>query len=107
MNWLIIIIVIAAILLVLKLDHIRRKLFVILILVLLLLAYLTFHFATVDQELDYKSPSGIIDIGKIYFSWLGQAFVNLKTITVNAIKMDWVPENRTTDDLDPRNIMKG
>ena len=30
-----------------------------------------------------------VDAGKIYFSWLGSVFFNLKTITTHAVKMDW------------------
>ena len=107
MNWLLIILIIVAVLLVLKLDHIRRKIFFIVILGLILVAYLTFHFATVDKELDYSSFEGVVNVGKVYFSWIGQAFGNIKTITLNAVGMDWVPENRTVEDLNPRRIMQG
>jgi hypothetical protein len=57
--------------------------------ILLLTMFLSFNFAMKNQDIDFKSVSGIISAGKIYFSWMGYAFGNFKTITANAIKMDW------------------
>jgi hypothetical protein len=31
----------------------------------------------------------VTEAGRIYLSWLGTIFTNAKSITTNAIKMDW------------------
>lgn len=41
------------------------------------------------QSIDYKSPEGVISVGKIYFSWIGQIVTNLGSITGNVAKMNW------------------
>jgi len=41
------------------------------------------------EKVDYTTVPGLISAGKIYFNWLFVAFGNVKSITSNAIKMDW------------------
>jgi len=38
---------------------------------------------------DLKTVPGLFKAVKIYFSWLGSVLGNMKSITTNAIKMDW------------------
>ncbi len=67
----------------------RHKIFAIFLIGLILFAYLSFTFVLKDKDIDYSSVSGLVDGTEIYFSWLGSIFGNAKTITTNAIKMDW------------------
>jgi len=67
----------------------KHKLWALLIIGLLLFAYISFTLTLKGKNIDFKSVSGLIQAGKIYFSWLGGVFGNMKTITSNAIKMDW------------------
>ena len=69
--------------------------------------YLTFAFVAKGHAIDLRTASGVVQAGKVYFSWMGQAFGNLKTLSTNAIKMDWVPEGQNISSLDPTNYMKG
>jgi len=100
-------IIVIALLVMLKLAHFKHKIFLIVIVSLFLFLYATVAVVSKSNDFDFSTPSGLVDAGKIYFSWLGQGFGNLKTITGNVLSMDWVPENRTIEDLDPRNIMRG
>lgn len=59
------------------------------IIILIVFTVFTVIYVFKDQPVDYKSVSGLFSAGKVYFSWLGSAFGNVKMITSNAIKMDW------------------
>lgn len=68
----------------------KHKFFAILLIALILFGYISYLYVFHDQEVDFKSVSGIVDAGKVYLSWLGSVvFDNLKTLTSNAVKMDW------------------
>ena len=67
----------------------RHKMFAIFLILLILFAYISFNLVLAGKNIDYGSIDGIKEAGGIYFSWLGSIFGNIKTITSNAIKMDW------------------
>ncbi len=88
-------------------EHTGRKITAIAIIVLLLFLYLSFTIVAKSNSLDLTSASGIFQGAKVYFTWIGQSFSNMKTIVANAIKLDWVPEGQNVSDLNPKNYMKG
>lgn len=67
----------------------KHKMWAFLLIALIVFGYISFTVTTKNQEVDFKSFSGIMKAVKIYFSWLGSMFGNLKTITANAIGMEW------------------
>ena len=79
-----------------ELTRWKHKFWTILLIGLLLFAYLSFVIVLKNQDINYRSFSGLMTAGKLYFSWLGNVFVNMKTITTNAIKMDWRGTNSTS-----------
>jgi CHASE2 domain-containing sensor protein len=96
MNWWLLILVIVVLFVASKLihfKHAKHKIFI--LLMILLIAFLYFSFTTVVQShsIDLKTASGVFSASKIYFSWLGNAFNNVKTVSGNVIKMDWIPKN--------------
>jgi hypothetical protein len=96
MNWLIILIGVIAIFVVSKFihfRHIKHRITAIVIILVVLFLYASVSGVVKTNDIDWKSPSGILSAGKIYLSWLVQAFDNIKVLTGNAIKMDWVPKN--------------
>ena len=107
MNILLIAIAIIALLAMLKLSHMKHKIVLIVLVSLFVFFYFSVNYVSSNNDFNLSSPSGLIGAGKVYFLWIGQGLGNLKTITGNVVNMDWVPENRTVDDLDPRNIMRG
>jgi hypothetical protein len=76
-----------------ELKRVRHKFFAIFLIGLVLFLYFSSSFVFQKENINFKSISGITEASKLYFSWLGSAFSNLKTITVNAIKMDWQGNN--------------
>lgn len=86
---LIISVLVIAIWVVIEIKRLKHKLFAIFLIGLILFAYLSFTFSLRGQDIDIKTIPGVIEASKLYFSWLGSAFGNIKSITINAIKMDW------------------
>jgi hypothetical protein len=71
----------------------RHKIFAMFLIALILFSYFSFTFVIKKNDVDIKSSSGMAEAGRLYFSWLGSLFGNLRTITANAIKMDWKGED--------------
>lgn len=82
-------IVIIAVYLIIELKRFRHKIFAIFLILLILFIYFSVASVFNGRDVDYKSVSGLINAFKIYWAWLVSAFGNLKTITTNAIKMNW------------------
>lgn len=80
-------------------KRMRHKLFAIFLIVFIILSYISILVIFKDQEVDLKSVPGVIAASRLYFSWLGSVFVNVKHITTNAIKMDW-GTNKSVEDFD-------
>ena len=78
----------------------KHKLLAIFLIILILFGYFSVSYVFRDKVVDYKSVSGLIQAGNVYFSWLGYAFGNVKTITANTIKMNW--EGNVTSGLKPK-----
>jgi len=45
------------------------------------------------KNVDLNSAEGLKEAGVLYSEWLGNGFENLKTLTTNAIKLDWGVKN--------------
>jgi hypothetical protein len=88
-------ILIAVVWLMLEFKKFRHKYFAIFLIVLILFTYLSFTYVIRGKNVDFGTVSGVINAGKLYFSWLGSLFGNLKFITTNAVKMDWSGQNST------------
>ncbi len=78
-----------AIWVIVELKRVRHKIFAIFLIGLILFLYFSSAFVFKEQDIDFKTISGLTTAGKLYFTFLGSIFGNLKTITTNAIKMDW------------------
>lgn len=74
---------------IIEIKRLRHKLFAIFLIALILFAYISFTFTLKDQDIDFKTISGLMKATKIYFSWLGSIFGNLKSMTTHAIQMNW------------------
>ena len=82
-------ILIIAIWILIELKRFKHKIFAIFLIVLILFSYISASVIFRGQDIDFKTIPGIVKATKIYFSWIGSIFFNLKSITTNAIKMDW------------------
>ncbi|MBU1136109.1 MAG: hypothetical protein KJ559_01215 [Nanoarchaeota archaeon] len=91
MNTLIIILgLIIFVTLILKVRYFQHKMYIIFIVSLIAFFYLTGSMIIKENNMNLKSFDGIVGAGKLYFSWLGHAFENSRSILGNVIKMDWV-----------------
>ncbi|MAH03868.1 hypothetical protein CMI39_03735 [Candidatus Pacearchaeota archaeon] len=86
---LIILVLSIAIWVIIEIKRLKHKLFAIFLIGLLLFAYFGSVMAFKGKDVDYKTVPGLIDATKIYFSWLGFIFTNMKTLTAGAVQMDW------------------
>lgn len=86
-------VVIVAIWLLIETKRYKHKVFAIFVIVLIVLFYISTFHVYKDRDINFKSVSGIVESVKLYFIWLGSIAYNFKTITANAIKMDWGPNN--------------
>ena len=91
MNWIIIIILLILVFAFLKMRHIKHKFIAIFIIILLIFFYTSASSLFSGQNIDWKSFSGLEKASHLYFSWLANSFSNLKSLTGNAVKMDWQP----------------
>jgi len=88
-SWIIIAILVLAAFIVLKTNHFKHRVWVVLLVLLALFLYASLTFINAKNDLDLNSTKGVFDSAKIYLGWLANGFKNLKSITGNAIKMDW------------------
>jgi len=91
-------VLIIAIWVIIEIKRLKHKLFAIFLISLILLAYLSFVFVFREQQINLNTVSGIMEATKLYFSWLGSIFGNMKTITSHAVKMDWSPDESIDSD---------
>jgi len=86
-----------------EMKRMKHKLFAIFLIGLIIFAYVTFNISLQNHNTDLSTVPGWIDAGKLYFSWLGTAFVRVKDITAYAIGLDWKDYNESVVSKNPAN----
>ncbi|MCW8965573.1 MAG: hypothetical protein OQK82_02640 [Candidatus Pacearchaeota archaeon] len=81
--------VIAGIWILIEIKRLKHKIFAIFLIGLILFSYFSFTSIFGGTDINFKSSDGVMTASKIYFSWLISVAGNFKTITTNAINMDW------------------
>ena len=89
LTWIIVFAAVIGILLITQLNHFKHKFGVIILILFLLFLSLSFMNVINDNSVDLSSTSGFFSAFKLYFSWLGHVFDNMKVITGNAVRMNW------------------
>tara|TARA_B100000315_G_scaffold193550_1_gene184073 strand:- start:26 stop:343 length:318 start_codon:yes stop_codon:yes gene_type:complete len=79
---------------IIEIKRFKHKIFAIILIAFIIFAYVGFVVISQDNNIDLTSVSGVVDATKIYFSWIGSVFVNIKTATVNTIKLDWAYDKK-------------
>ncbi len=87
--WGIVILLILVIFFFVKLRYIKHKLLWILILITILILYIGFMISTSGKDINLKTFEGTSAAIRLYLTWLGQSFDNLKILTGQATKLDW------------------
>jgi hypothetical protein len=65
----------------------KHKLLAIFLIALILFSFFTFNSSFKDKDISINNVSDLGKVVKIYFSWLGSIFANLKTISGQAVKI--------------------
>lgn len=73
-----------------KARHVKHKFFAIFVVLLILFFYLTIPKVISGKDVNLKTFDGIVVTTKLYFTWLKHGFGNMKSLTGQAIGMDWV-----------------
>jgi len=94
-SWIIIAILVLVAIVLLKTNHFRHKMWISVLVILVLFLYVSVTFVNAKNELNFDSTEGALDFVKIYYGWLANGFHNMKSITGNAIKMDWTSTDKT------------
>tara|TARA_Y100000310_G_scaffold147139_1_gene146403 strand:+ start:620 stop:937 length:318 start_codon:yes stop_codon:yes gene_type:complete len=102
LSWTVIAVLIIAAVLALKMNHLRHKLWIIALIFVALFLYTTASVVYAENELNINSVEGVFSAVKIYISWLGNGFQNLKSLSGQAVKMNWSKTNESilTKDLE-------
>src|SRR3989344_4231020 len=100
-SWLIIVVLVIVGVFVLKINHFRHRMWVVLLILFALFLYVSITVVNSKNDLKFDSTEGFVNSAKIYFGWLGNGFQNMKILVGNAIKMDWTSSNESM--LDKKN----
>jgi len=73
----------------------QHKGIAVLLIVFLLFAVYAFNATFAGKDVQIKTLGDAVDAVKLYFSWFGLFFENIKTVTTQAVKVDW-KMNETT-----------
>jgi hypothetical protein len=76
-------------------KRIKYKLLAVFLIALVLFSLFSFIIAFKGEEVSIKNISDFGRVSKIYFSWLGNFFRNIKIITGQVVSMNW-QGNKTT-----------
>lgn len=80
---------IAVIWIVIEFKRFEHKIYAYVLIALVLFITISFSAVASQYDIDYSSPSGIFKAGKVYFTWIGSVFGNIKSITSHAINLGW------------------
>lgn len=81
-----------------QLNHMKHKVIAMVIIVLVLFFYVSFTSVVSTNNIEMDSAGDFFSAIRVYFSWLGHSFSNMKTLSGNAVRMNWVKNNSADDD---------
>jgi hypothetical protein len=73
----------------LRFKKLKHEIFAFFLILLILFAFFSFSMAFKGKNVTISNFTDVSNAAKIYMSWFGNAFDNVKVITTQAIKMDW------------------
>jgi uncharacterized protein YacL len=86
---LLIVALIIAILVFVRIKKLRHEVFAFVLIILILFAFFSFSMAFKGKDISVNNISDVENMGKVYLSWFGNAFSNVKDITAQVVRMDW------------------
>ena len=94
-SWIIVAIVIACGVLFIKLSGARHKIGLMIFVLLILFLFGTASIIITKNKIDFSNTDDLFEAVKLYLGLLGNGFQNLRSLTGNAIGMDWNSTNGT------------
>lgn len=88
-TWFIVFMSIFITIVVLKVTNTKQAIVVKLVMILFIFLALTLGYVYVQTNPNFDSAESVIGFGKTYFLWVGSFFGNIKTITSDAINLNW------------------
>jgi len=95
MEWLIILLVLAAVYVFVKTTNKGQNIWSYLIVIAAIFFIVTLVYVSTLPGVSLTSLEGLVQLGKLYFSWLGKVGSNMVHLTGNAVKLDWGTEFAT------------
>ena len=89
-------VLIIAIWVIIEVKRLRHKIFAIFLIALILFTYISFTVTLKGHDIDMTTIPGVMAASKLYMFWLVSSFNNLKSITTQAIGLDWTPQNQSS-----------
>jgi hypothetical protein len=78
-----------------EIKRLKHKIIAVFLVGLLVFFFFSIKFVFDSNPVDIKTIPGIIKATKLYFSWLGSIFLNIKEITLHTINLEWNKNNQT------------
>lgn len=72
-----------------EVKRMKHKIFAILLIALILFSYVSSAYVFRGHDIQWNTIPGVFEGGKLYFSWLGSVFSNIKSVTLYTINMNW------------------
>lgn len=94
-SWILIAVFVIILIVVVKFKELRHKFGFLFIVAIFLFLGITIWQVYKANNLNLDTFDGLVSAGRIYFSWLGQVFANLKGITGYVIGQPWGLSNST------------
>jgi hypothetical protein len=89
MEWLVIVLILAAVYVFVKTTNKGQNIWSYLIVVAAIFFIVTLVYVSTLPGVSLTSLEGLVELGKLYFSWLGKVGGNMLHLTGNAVKLDW------------------
>lgn len=87
--FIIVAILIAGIWILIEVKRMKHKLFAIGLIILIIVGYIGFTVSVQGKGIDLMTIDGVKEAGSLYFSWVGNLFLKVKSVTMYAIGLDW------------------
>src|SRR3989344_5224900 len=97
-NFVIIVVLVVLAIVIFKFKEFRHRMGLLTIIVLILIIILSFSIVISGKGVDFNTFDGVVKAGKLYFSWLGGAFHNLKDLSGYAVKQEWGVNSTNTEE---------
>ncbi len=105
-SWIIILALVVLAIFVVKIKYVKHKIFIIVLIILVLFVYGSLSLINVNYDLKTNSTENLLESANIYYSWLGNAFNNVKLITGKIISLNWTSLDKNISTNKINNTLK-